>query len=75
VEKGGRRFWEDESLLKYVQSVSSFGPAGLKRLYLFRGTPLCSRQIPILLPTAISDYGFPYVRSSVTRRPYFVHTG
>jgi hypothetical protein len=30
---------------------------GLKRLHLFHGTPMCSWQIPILLPTAIGDNG------------------
>jgi hypothetical protein len=49
---------EDEVLLKYVQSISSFGPVGLKRLRLFRGTPVCSRQTPILQPTAIDGVGF-----------------
>jgi hypothetical protein len=55
--KGGRRFGEDETLLKFVQSFSSIGPVGLKKLRLFRGTPVCSRQTPILQPTAIGVTG------------------
>jgi hypothetical protein len=53
----GRRFGEDETLLKFVQSISSIGPVGLKKLRLFRGTPVCSRQTPILQPTAIGVAG------------------
>jgi hypothetical protein len=52
VERG-RRLGEDEVLLKSVQSILSNGPVGLWKLRLFRGTPLCSRQTPILQPTAI----------------------
>jgi hypothetical protein len=52
-----RRLGEDETLLKFFQSMSSFGLVGLKRLSLFRGTPVCSRQTPILQPTAIGDVG------------------
>jgi hypothetical protein len=33
------------------------GPVGLKKLRLFRGTPVCSRQTPILQPTAIGVAG------------------
>jgi hypothetical protein len=39
-------------LLKFIQSISSNGPVGLWKLRLFRGTPVCSRQTPILQPTA-----------------------
>jgi hypothetical protein len=39
---------EDETLLKFVQSISSIGPVELKRLHLFCGTPVCSRQTPIV---------------------------
>jgi hypothetical protein len=48
---------EDETLLKFVQSISPFVPVGLKRLRLFCGTPVCSRQTPILQPTAIGVVG------------------
>jgi hypothetical protein len=48
---------EDETLLKFVQSIFPFVPVGLKRLRLFRGTPVCSRQTPILHPTAIGFVG------------------
>jgi hypothetical protein len=47
---------EDEVLLKFVQSFSSIVPVGLWKLRLFRGTPVCSRQTPILQPTAIGSY-------------------
>jgi hypothetical protein len=50
-------FGEDETLLKFVQSFSSIGPVGLKKLRLLRGTPVCSRQTPILQPTAIGVAG------------------
>jgi hypothetical protein len=57
VGKRGRRFRGDETLLRYVQSFSSSGPVGLKKLRLFRGTPVCSRQTPVLQPTAIGIVG------------------
>jgi hypothetical protein len=55
--KWGRRFGEDETLLKSVQGFSSIGPVGLKKLRLFRGTPVCSRQTPVLQPTTIGVAG------------------
>jgi hypothetical protein len=54
---GKRRFGEDKMLLKFVQTISSIGPVELKKLRLFRGTPVCSRQTPILQPTAIGGVG------------------
>jgi hypothetical protein len=39
----GGRLGEDETLLKSVLSFSSIGPVGLKKLRLFRGTPVCPR--------------------------------
>jgi hypothetical protein len=53
VEKGTSISGEDEVLLKSVQSFSSYGPVGLWKLCLIRGTPVCSRQTSILQPTAI----------------------
>jgi hypothetical protein len=57
VGERGRRFGEDETLLKSVQSFSSIGQVGLKKLRLLRGTPVCSRQTAILQPTAIGVVG------------------
>jgi hypothetical protein len=54
---GGGRLEENETLLKFVQGFSSIQPVGLKKLRLFRGTPVCSRQTPILQPTAIGVAG------------------
>jgi hypothetical protein len=53
----GRRFGEDETLLKFVQGISSIGPVEHEKLRLFRGTPVCSRQTPILQPIAIGVVG------------------
>jgi hypothetical protein len=56
--EGGTSIWEeDETLLKFAHSISWIGPVGLKKLRLFRGTPVCSRQTPILQPTAIGVIG------------------
>jgi hypothetical protein len=48
---------EGKTLLKFVQSISPIGPVGLKKLRLFRGTPVCSRQTPVLQPMAIGVVG------------------
>jgi hypothetical protein len=52
-------FREDELLLEYAGASPHRESLGLKRLHLFRGTPVCSRQISILLATAISGIGIP----------------
>jgi hypothetical protein len=69
--KRGRRFGEDETLLKFVQSISSVGPVGLKKLRLFRETPVCSRQTPILQPTAIGGVGSTIGASRICKRSTF----
>jgi hypothetical protein len=69
--KKGRRFGEDETLLNFVRSISSIGPVGLKKLRLFRGTPVCSRQTPILQPTAIGDVGSTVGVNRVCKRSTF----
>jgi hypothetical protein len=68
---GGRRFGEDETLLKFVQSISSIGPVGLKKLRLFRGTPVCSRQTPILQPTANGGVGSTVGANRICKRSTF----
>jgi hypothetical protein len=67
----GHRFGEEETLLKFVQSISSIGPVGPKKLRLLRGTPVCSRQTPILQPTANGGVGSTVGANRICKRSTF----